>query len=76
MANDEARKIFPNGDRRFCDGLRESLKGRERGVLVTRWAEFQQVPKLLASLNPQPLVVDGRRMLDKKSVAHYAGIGL
>ena len=76
VANDEARKIFSNGELRFCDGLASALQDAQAVVLVTRWAEFKDVPKLLASRSPQPLVVDGRRMLDKDSVASYAGIGL
>jgi len=27
-------------------------------------------------LDPQPLLVDGRRMLDKRDIARYEGIGL
>ena len=76
VANDEARKIFTNGEVQFCDGLAQALQDAQAVVLVTRWAEFKDVPKLLASRSPQPLVVDGRRMLDKGSVASYAGIGL
>jgi UDPglucose 6-dehydrogenase/GDP-mannose 6-dehydrogenase len=56
-------------------------------VLLTRWPEFENLPRLLANGHAAedkrarnghhtPLVVDGRRMLDKQSVAHYEGIGL
>jgi UDPglucose 6-dehydrogenase/GDP-mannose 6-dehydrogenase len=76
VANQEARKIFPNGELRLCDELPEALRNAQAVVLVTRWAEFQKVPQLLAALEPQPLVVDGRRMLAKDSVSRYAGIGL
>ena len=76
VANQEARRIFPNGELRLCDELPEALRNAQAVVLVTRWAEFQKVPQLLAALEPQPLVVDGRRMLAKDSVSRYAGIGL
>jgi UDPglucose 6-dehydrogenase/GDP-mannose 6-dehydrogenase len=45
-------------------------------VLVTRWPEFASVPALLAGRPEPPVVVDGRRMLERSSVARYDGIGL
>ncbi len=45
-------------------------------VLLTRWEEFKRIPEMLQSLDPQPLLVDGRRMLDKGSVHRYEGIGM
>ena len=45
-------------------------------VLVTRWPEFAGVPALAARQADPPLVVDGRRMLERDAVARYAGIGL
>jgi UDPglucose 6-dehydrogenase/GDP-mannose 6-dehydrogenase len=56
--------------------MAEAIENAEAVVLVTRWDEFNQVPELLRSRQPQPLVVDGRRMLAKNSVARYDGIGL
>jgi UDPglucose 6-dehydrogenase len=76
VANDEARKIFSNGELKFCDSLTLALQGTQAVILVTRWDEFKDVPKLLASQSPQALLIDGRRMLDKNSFPHYAGIGL
>jgi UDPglucose 6-dehydrogenase len=45
-------------------------------LIMTRWQHFQEIPALIAGLPNPPLVIDGRRMLDKKSVAKYEGIGL
>jgi UDPglucose 6-dehydrogenase/GDP-mannose 6-dehydrogenase len=44
-------------------------------VLVTRWSEFEQLPDLLADVDPPPLVVDGRRMLEPTHFRRYEGIG-
>jgi UDPglucose 6-dehydrogenase/GDP-mannose 6-dehydrogenase len=44
-------------------------------VLVTRWAEYQALPGILNSLERPPLLVDGRRAIDRDSVPRYAGIG-
>lgn len=75
VANSKARKIF--GDKiTLVDSLPQALSGADAVVLVTRWDEFHQVPDLLSHINPQPVFIDGRRMLDKQSLARYEGIGL
>jgi UDPglucose 6-dehydrogenase len=56
--------------------LRAAITSADAIVLVTRWPQFEALPELLAGRDPQPLVVDGRRMLDKRTIARYAGIGL
>ena len=72
---DEARKIF--GDAIIlCRELEQAVEDVEAIVLVTRWEEFEKVPELLTHLNPQPVFIDGRRMLDKHSIVRYEGIGL
>jgi UDPglucose 6-dehydrogenase/GDP-mannose 6-dehydrogenase len=58
------------------EDLAAAVKQAEAVVIVTRWDHYQQVPELVRQLDPPPLVVDGRRMLDRASVADYAGIGL
>ena len=50
--------------------------GSEAILLMTRWDEFGRLPSLLRSQDPQPLVVDGRRLLAPDSVERYEGIGL
>ena len=75
VAGQEARKIFPNGQVQISATLAESLTGAVAVVVVTRWDEFRRLPELLKGLERQPLVVDGRRMLDPNSMARYEGIG-
>jgi UDPglucose 6-dehydrogenase len=72
----EARRIFPNGQPILCNAMEEALEDAQVVILVTRWAEFQQLPELLRYREPQPLVIDGRRMIEKGNVARYDGIGL
>lgn len=59
-----------------CARLEHALDDVEAVVLMTRWKHYRALPELLAGRAPQPLVVDGRRMLDKGSLARYEGIGL
>ena len=75
-ANKETKKVFANGEVTFCETLTQALEGVQALALLTRWDEFRSLPELLKGRNPQPVVIDGRRMLDKHSVARYDGIGL
>ncbi len=75
VAINEARKIFDDAIV-YCDSLASALQNVDAVVLVTRWSEFNQVPELLKSINPAPIFVDGRRMLDKRTIPNYEGIGL
>jgi UDP-glucose 6-dehydrogenase len=47
VANDEARKIFAE-PLTLCDDLKLAITEVEAIDRVTRWDEFQEVPKLLA----------------------------
>jgi UDPglucose 6-dehydrogenase len=76
VANEAARKVLCSEPIRFADNLEQALQNAEAIVLVTSWEAFRSVPDLLAHAGKSPLVVDGRRMLYKKRVARYAGIGL
>jgi UDPglucose 6-dehydrogenase len=60
---------------RLAGSLEDAVSGAEVVVLVTRWAEFGELPALLARLGRSPLVVDGRRMLPPAAFARYEGIG-
>jgi len=76
IAGEPARRVLANKPVRIVDQLGEALDGVEAIVLVTRWNEFRQVPDLLKQRDPQPLFIDGRRMLDKQAFDRYEGIGV
>lgn len=56
--------------------LEGTLAQAEVVILVTRWDTYRDVPAILARLREPPVLVDGRRMIDKTSVLRYAGVGL
>src|SRR5262249_37087657 len=76
VATESAKKVLPAAQIRFLDSLEAGLRDAEAAVLVTSWDAFRRIPEILSSLNAAPLIVDGRRMLDKQRFVHYAGIGL
>jgi UDPglucose 6-dehydrogenase/GDP-mannose 6-dehydrogenase len=75
-ANKNAQKLFNHINISFCDDLVNAIQEVDAIILITRWEEFKKIPDLLRDLDQQPIVIDGRRMLDKSSVSRYQGIGL
>ncbi|MFP6905720.1 MAG: UDP-glucose/GDP-mannose dehydrogenase family protein [Verrucomicrobiota bacterium] len=70
------KHLYPVGQIRYADSVVEAIDGVDAILLVTRWKEFEDLPEMLSTMTKAPLLVDGRRMLDKQSVEHYEGIGL
>lgn len=60
----------------FEDTLEGALEGAKAVLLMTSWPEFKDLPLKLAKGEDAPLLIDGRRFIDKDSVEKYAGIGL
>jgi UDPglucose 6-dehydrogenase len=60
----------------YADSLEACLMEVDAAVLLTRWKQFEAVPALLRAMKSPPLLVDGRRQLDKRSIPRYAGIGI
>jgi UDPglucose 6-dehydrogenase/GDP-mannose 6-dehydrogenase len=76
VASHEAQKIFGNKGIQYCETLEAAIEGIDAIVLMTRWEEFEKLPNLLAKYEKPPVVIDGRRMLDKADLLRYDGIGL
>jgi UDPglucose 6-dehydrogenase/GDP-mannose 6-dehydrogenase len=76
VASAAAEKILGTQRVRYCEQMEDTLNGADAVVLLTRWEEFESLPERLAGRELQPLVVDGRRMIDKRRLARYTGIGL
>lgn len=64
------------GDVTCTADLVDAVKQADAVVIVTRWDDYRRLPELIGQLDPPPLVVDGRRMLERTSVPRYTGIGL
>jgi UDPglucose 6-dehydrogenase/GDP-mannose 6-dehydrogenase len=75
-ANREAKKIFSNRDIDFRNELNETVNDAQAILILTRWEEFTCIPELINQLDQPPLIIDGRRMLEKNKIKKYEGIGL
>ena len=76
IVGQKALTVFAHSHFTICDNIREAIDGTQAVVLLTRWSEFYQVPELLSEMDSPPVIIDGRRMLDKHHVNNYEGIGL
>lgn len=76
VAGHQARTLLEAETLRVCDDLEATVRDSEAVLIVTRWDQFRSVPEIVAGMPRPPLVVDGRRMIDKAAVARYEGIGV
>jgi UDPglucose 6-dehydrogenase/GDP-mannose 6-dehydrogenase len=76
VAKPETENIFARDDVVICASLATAIADAQAIILITAWKEFQDLPDLLSHLDPQPVCIDGRRMLAKARIARYEGIGL
>jgi UDPglucose 6-dehydrogenase len=76
IARNALEKHFGSKPMDFAASLEAAVTGSHVVLLLTSWPEFECIPKLFSEMLEQPLLIDGRRMLDRFSVEHYEGIGL
>jgi UDPglucose 6-dehydrogenase/GDP-mannose 6-dehydrogenase len=74
VAQQAALAALPDGVR-FAPSLEAVLDGADAALLITRWDEFRRLPALLAALARPPILIDGRRMIERADVPRYDGIG-
>jgi UDPglucose 6-dehydrogenase/GDP-mannose 6-dehydrogenase len=73
-AGAEAARLFGTAVA-VAPSLAAAVADAEAILIVTRWSEFLELPELLTTLGRNPVVIDGRRMLQPSSVQRYEGIG-
>lgn len=76
IASEEAKHEFKDIEIAYCESVADAVAGAEAVLIMTRWDDIAALPELLQGLDNPPVVIDGRRMLAKDSVARYEGIGL
>ncbi len=76
VATDNARPMLTDIEIEFAKTMESAVADCTITIIVTSWSEFSQLPELISQLATPPLIIDGRRMLDKNTVKRYAGIGL
>jgi len=75
-ANEEARGWLSDVAIDYAASLEEAVRDAEAVVIVTAWPEFSKLGQIVSAMASPPLVVDGRRMLERRAFPRYEGIGL
>jgi UDPglucose 6-dehydrogenase/GDP-mannose 6-dehydrogenase len=75
VAGEAARKALGNGALELAPDLPSAVADAQAVLLLTRWGEFRDLPRILSGLKDLPLLIDGRRMVDRHAWARYEGIG-
>lgn len=76
VAKEEAKKVFGTKNIKYLDTLNDVLLNVDVVILITKWDEFNNLDQLLYGLEQRPLIIDGRRMLNKNDYEKYIGVGL
>ncbi len=82
VARSEAEKLFGSDNIVYCDTMKQALvevgssEEADAVLLLTSWPQFVELPTLLEMLDTPPVLIDGRRMINKQDVDRYEGIGL
>jgi UDPglucose 6-dehydrogenase/GDP-mannose 6-dehydrogenase len=76
IAVDAAKRVFGDLPVAYATSMDAAIREAEAILLITRWEEFRALPEKIAKIPEKPLLIDGRRLIDRHSVARYLGIGL
>jgi UDPglucose 6-dehydrogenase/GDP-mannose 6-dehydrogenase len=76
VAIEEAKKAFTGIDIDYADSIEAAVHGVDAVIIVTIWDEFRSLPEIINKCESPPLLIDGRRMIDKDAVLRYDGIGM
>ena len=76
VAAGEAKKIFSKKKIKYSRSLTSVVKNVEAVVILTPWPEFKNLHKIISRLKVKPLIIDGRRVLNKNNFSEYFGIGI
>lgn len=74
VAHAEAAKVLEEGVI-YAGGVADAVAGADAVLLMTSWEEFTEVSQLVRAMSPQPVVVDGRGLLDPEGLDRYEDIG-
>ena len=76
IANNAAHKVFGDENIVYCSDLKNALNNVEAVLIISKCQEFLELPTALTRFRNPPLVIDGRRIINKHTVDRYEGIGL
>jgi len=71
-AMENVKKIFPNIE--YAKSAKEAIEGSDACLVVTEWEEFRKLKNEDFDLMKNRIIIEGRKVLDPKSVKGFEGI--
>ncbi|MCC7125963.1 MAG: UDP-glucose/GDP-mannose dehydrogenase family protein [Acidobacteria bacterium] len=75
VAGANAARIF-GSTLALADSVADAIAGADAILVLTNWPAFVDLPRLVALRDPQPVVVDARRVFPVSAFERYEGTGL
>lgn len=76
IAKENAKRILGTDKIEFPDSMADAVQNADVIIIITKWDEFEELINYVKYMEHQPLIIDGRRMLNKGDFKDYLGIGL
>ncbi|MBI4174482.1 MAG: hypothetical protein HY517_02455, partial [Candidatus Aenigmarchaeota archaeon] len=71
-ASENMKKIFP--DLNYCSSAKQALAGSDACLILTGWDEFKSLTDKDFKTMKDKIIIEGRRVLDKKKVKNFEGV--
>lgn len=72
IAIDNFKQLFPNVI--YCKNFEETIKNSDACLFLTEWDEFKKLNNTDFNLMKQKIIIEGRKILDKKKIKNFEGI--
>lgn len=76
VAKKEAKKVLKLKNITYAKSMNSAIRNADIIVILAPWPEFKNLHSEINKQKLQPLIVDGRRFLNKENFKNYIGIGL
>lgn len=71
-ATENMKKIFP--DLNYCLSAKDALKSSDACLVLTGWDEFNSLTDKDFATMKNKIIIEGRRILDRKKVSNFDGV--
>lgn len=73
LAIENVKKIFQKKIN-YCESAKDALKGADACLILTEWDEFRELEDKDFKTMKNRVIIEGRKVLDKKNVKNFEGI--
>jgi UDPglucose 6-dehydrogenase len=71
-AMENVRNLFPEIE--YAENVKDALKGSDACLILTEWEEFRNLEEKDFKKMKRKIIIEGRKVLDRKRVSNFEGI--